>query len=460
MASTQESVGPVFKAFFRVLVLAGVLSMAMWGGFFLRGNISGTLLILLVAMLVIGILIYGYNFALWNLPRVFCPAELVVVLVIIVDVAKVARKNLLAIEDSLPSIENEYLRNSLRLVVDRVDRELITEIINADKTAANNREGQWLNQWKTLSHLVLMLGFLLSAYQIVRSQNFEFGTYQFYPLLLGGMAWMILFYVSYRIKDLLENRILQREMIAAAILAIEKNERAEFIEQMLFCQLPQHLAQVYEELKYGLMESVEPAGIEADDQDPEESSPIQDAEETLPPLVIKELEPVLAKINSAESLTPSFIEELEVVLGKDGEDPGVGGVKEMAEMLNTKSKTAVNQVLELIYENNPDLAEQIRELMFTFDDLILIHPNGIQTILKETRQHDLVLALKGSSAAVQEHIFSCMSERAADMVRDDLDALGPVLLSDIEAAQRIIVQTARRMEEEDKIIIADGKTVQ
>lgn len=162
-----------------------------------------------------------------------------------------------------------------------------------------------------------------------------------------------------------------------------------------------------------------------------------------------------------ESIPPGVIKEIEEVLSKELKASGASsaakvGVEAVAEMLNTMDKTTESRILATIEESNPDLAEQIRELMFTFEDLVLVDPSGMQTILKEVPQADLVLALKTASDAVKEHIYSNMSERAADMVRDDLDALGPVRVADVDVAQQKIVKSARKLEEEGKIIITGG----
>jgi len=163
-----------------------------------------------------------------------------------------------------------------------------------------------------------------------------------------------------------------------------------------------------------------------------------------------------------EAIPPGVIKEIEEVLAKELKATGasstakVGGVESVAEMLNTMDKSTESRILATIEESNPDLAEQIRELMFTFEDLVLVDPNGMQTILKEIPQNDLVLALKTASDAVKEHIFSNMSERASDMVRDDLDALGPVRVADVDISQQKLVKIARKLEEEGKIIISGG----
>ena len=160
-----------------------------------------------------------------------------------------------------------------------------------------------------------------------------------------------------------------------------------------------------------------------------------------------------------ESIPPGVIKEIEEVLAQQMKASGaawatkVGGVESVAEILNTMDKTTESRILATIEKSNPDLAMQIRELMFTFEDLVLVDPNGTQAILKEIPQNELVLALKTGSEAVREHIFSNMSEKDADMIRGDLKALGPVRVADVDIAQQKMVRVARKLEEEGKIII-------
>ena len=248
--ANKKRAAPVYSEIFRLTVLTSLLGAAMWGSFFLHGHIWGTLLLMLITIFIFGVLINGSNFVLWKLPRVFRPVELIELLVIMTDVAKVARKNLEAVGDAIPHIENGFLASSLRLVVDRIDRNLISDLINSEKNIANQQEEQWVNQWKTISHLALVLGVLFSTYQIIKAVNFDLFSYQFYPLMLGGMLWIVLFFFSYRIKNLKENRAQQREMIVTGTLAIENRERAGFIEQKLFHYLSQDLMRAFISLKY------------------------------------------------------------------------------------------------------------------------------------------------------------------------------------------------------------------
>ena len=122
-------------------------------------------------------------------------------------------------------------------------------------------------------------------------------------------------------------------------------------------------------------------------------------------------------------------------------------------MLNSLDKSTETRILATIEESNPDLAEQIRELMFTFEDMVLIDSRGMQNILKEVPQPELVMALKTASEPIKELIYASMSQRASEMLREDLEVLGPVKVSDVEKSQQNMVKIARRMEEEGKIVI-------
>lgn len=160
-----------------------------------------------------------------------------------------------------------------------------------------------------------------------------------------------------------------------------------------------------------------------------------------------------------EGIPPGVVSEIDEVLSKEMAASGamttsrVGGIESVAEMLNTMDKSTESRVLATIEESNPDLAEQIRELMFTFEDLVMVDGKGIQTILKEMPQNELILCLKTASDAIKELVFSNMSERQSDMVRDDLENLGPVRVADVDTAQQKMVKIARKLEEEGKIII-------
>ena len=128
----------------------------------------------------------------------------------------------------------------------------------------------------------------------------------------------------------------------------------------------------------------------------------------------------------------------------------------MAEILNALDKASETRILSTIEESNPDLAEQIRELMFTFEDLSLIDSKQMQTVLKDIDKADLAMALKTASDSVKELILSSMSTRAAEMPNDDLENMGPVKVADVEGAQQKIIKVVKKLEEEGKLIISGG----
>ena len=132
----------------------------------------------------------------------------------------------------------------------------------------------------------------------------------------------------------------------------------------------------------------------------------------------------------------------------------IGGIKQASEILNLLKKSESNEIMRKIEEDDPELAEEIGQLMFVFEDMVNIDDRGIQAILKEVSNDDLALALKMSSEEVQDKIFRNISSRAADMIKEDMESRGPVRISDVEKAQQVIVRVARKLEEEGKIIVA------
>lgn len=168
---------------------------------------------------------------------------------------------------------------------------------------------------------------------------------------------------------------------------------------------------------------------------------------------------VALRIATTERIPESAIEELKEVLkgqlemGK-GRGKKMGGIKTIAEVLNHCDKTTEQLVLEKIEEQNDVVAESIRQLMFVFDDLVNVDDRGIQMILKEISTEDLSLALKTASEALKEKIFRNMSQRAAQILKEEMQTKGPVRVSDVEKAQQNIVKIARRLETEGKIILA------
>jgi flagellar motor switch protein FliG len=169
---------------------------------------------------------------------------------------------------------------------------------------------------------------------------------------------------------------------------------------------------------------------------------------------------VLMRLAKLEAVPEDMLMEVDKVMqsqvlamgGKEGKK--VGGVPSVAEILNAVDRSVEEEVLSDIEEESSQLAEEIRQLMFVFDDIINLDDRAVREVLKEISNDDLTMALKAASEDLQEKFFSNLSERAANMIREDLEIMGPVKLSDVEAAQQNIVKVVRRLEAEGRIIIA------
>jgi flagellar motor switch protein FliG len=133
-----------------------------------------------------------------------------------------------------------------------------------------------------------------------------------------------------------------------------------------------------------------------------------------------------------------------------------GGIPTVSEILNLADRATEKSIMEGLEAEDPDLVEQIRRLMFVFEDIMLVNDKGIQAVLKEIENDELSLALKTASPELQEKIFGNMSERAAGLIKEDMEFMGPVRVSDVEAAQQRIVDIVRRLEEAGEVII-DGR---
>jgi flagellar motor switch protein FliG len=171
---------------------------------------------------------------------------------------------------------------------------------------------------------------------------------------------------------------------------------------------------------------------------------------------------VVLRMANLDHVAPELISDIDQVLKKElasmssVEQTALGGVQPVAEMLNVMDKNTETSIMSRLEEKDPLLAEEIRKLMFVFDDIVKIDDRGIQTLLKEVTNDKLLLALKTASEEIKNKIFKNISQRAADMLREDLGNMGPARLSDVEGAQQEIVNVARRLEAEGKILIARG----
>ncbi|HBR17168.1 MAG TPA: flagellar motor switch protein FliG [Deltaproteobacteria bacterium] len=166
---------------------------------------------------------------------------------------------------------------------------------------------------------------------------------------------------------------------------------------------------------------------------------------------------VSLRIASLDQISPDVIGELEDVLHTQLQSytrgKKIGGIKTVAEILNQMDRSSEDLILKNIEEKDQILADEIRKLMFTFDDLILVDDRGIQMILKEITTDDLALALKMAAEELKSKIFKNMSQRAVQILKDEIEAKGAVKVSDVEKAQMNIVRVSRRLEEEGKIVI-------
>ena len=168
---------------------------------------------------------------------------------------------------------------------------------------------------------------------------------------------------------------------------------------------------------------------------------------------------VLMRIATLDGVTPTAINELNQILEKqfsgstEAKSSGVGGVKVAAEILNCMDGDDETTITEEITELDAELAEAIQSQMFVFDNLLEIDDRGIQTLLRDVQSDQLIVALKGADDAVKNKIFNNMSSRAADMMREDLEAKGPVKLKEVEDAQLEILNVAKRLAESGDITL-------
>jgi flagellar motor switch protein FliG len=168
---------------------------------------------------------------------------------------------------------------------------------------------------------------------------------------------------------------------------------------------------------------------------------------------------IVMRIANLDGVQPSAIQELDTILDKQfsgassAKTATVGGVKDAANILNFIDSSMEAEIMERVTETDENLAQEIQDLMFVFDNLIDVDDRGIQTLLREVSTDNLIIALKGADDDIKEKIFKNMSKRAAEMMRDDLEAKGPVRVSEVEAAQKEILGIARRLAEQGDIAL-------
>lgn len=166
---------------------------------------------------------------------------------------------------------------------------------------------------------------------------------------------------------------------------------------------------------------------------------------------------VAMRIAGLDQISPEVIGKIATVIGNklnvlgESSRESYGGVRAVAEMLNRLDSGTSKEILDNIEQQDPNLAEGVRHLMFVFEDMLLIDVNGMKEVLSRVDRKLLTLALKGTSEQLQNHYVQCMSQRGAEMMKEDMDAMGPVRIRDVESAQQQIIAIVRQLESQGVI---------
>jgi flagellar motor switch protein FliG len=169
---------------------------------------------------------------------------------------------------------------------------------------------------------------------------------------------------------------------------------------------------------------------------------------------------VVLRIADVEQVSPEILQEIDEVMKREISSMGgtqrykVGGIEKVVDMFNHFDRSKEKQILDKLDVISPPLAEIIRKHLFTFEDVFSLDDRSIQSVMREVSNDTLTLAMKTSPDEVKDKIFKNISSRAAEMIKEDLEVMGPVRLSDVEKAQSEIIKIVRKMEEEGKIVLA------
>ena len=172
---------------------------------------------------------------------------------------------------------------------------------------------------------------------------------------------------------------------------------------------------------------------------------------------------VLLRIALLNKVDPEIVKEISDALEAELQSIGsvlgkkIGGPEKAAEVLSHAGRELEDELLTEIEDENPTLAEEIRKYLFTFEDFLKVDDFSIQTLLREISTDDLKLALKGASPEVKEKFFRNMSKRAADLLKEELELMPPVRITEVEKAQQNIIKTAKKLEQEGKIVLTRGE---
>ena len=171
---------------------------------------------------------------------------------------------------------------------------------------------------------------------------------------------------------------------------------------------------------------------------------------------------VAMRIAMMDRTSPEIVKEVENVLEKklstvvSANLTEVGGVKSIAEILNRVDRSTEKFILDEFNKANPELSEEVKRRLFVFEDIVYLDARGIQRFLRDVNTKDLVVALKGANQEVTDLIMSNMTKRMQDTIKEEIEYLGPVRMSEVEEAQQKIVQTIRKLEEANEIVISRG----
>ncbi|OEU76428.1 MAG: flagellar motor switch protein FliG [Desulfuromonadales bacterium C00003093] len=272
------------------------------------------------------------------------------------------------------------------------------------------------------------------------------------------------------------NRVLDEVREKMAIVQGEMAVPVEdFLKQVLFTSMPEEQAEkIYDDIMRQLhpstfqkLSSLEPKVIVnfLTNEHPQTVAVIlAHLESELAASVLGELpeqlQPdVMLRIANLEKINPEIVAELDKVLEEElfsvemSDATNVGGAEKVAQILNNVEISLEESLMEKIEASSEELAEDIRKLMFKFEDLIDVDDSAIIGILKEVSTDELKMAFKIASEELKEKFFNSMSERAGTMLKEDLEVMGPARLKDVELAQQAIIRVAKRLESEGKIVL-------
>jgi len=180
---------------------------------------------------------------------------------------------------------------------------------------------------------------------------------------------------------------------------------------------------------------------------------------SLPPELMTEISMRMAKIDRT---SPDVVHKVENILERKlallttQESTNAGGIKHFVEILNRVDRNTEKTVIEYLEGEDPELAEEVKRQMFLFEDIVILDDRSIQRVLREIDSKDLALALKGAGEEVKQKIFKNMSARASQMLKEDMEFMGPVRVRDVEQAQQRIVSVIRRLDETGEIVVSRG----